>query len=315
VTPDRAAAVLEAATYADFRERLAASACDRCPLSVGRTNIVPDRGNPAADVLVVGEAPGEKEDLSGRSFVGRAGKMLDGLLAEAGLDSDRDCLVTNVVKCRPPDNRPPAPREAAACRPYLDRQFALVKPRLAVLLGATALKWLAPEKAGTPIREVAGKTFTLPSRPGVTFLTLYHPAAALHDPRLRPVLRRHARELAGRLKALVPGRRAVATVLAALLAVSLGGAPSAAAGRAELRRNYAESLRFYKWRIEQGASLAELADILRRMARKYSALPRARALVAREAGAVEELRRQAGELPGKDASVKGPGTRAEGEMD
>ena len=190
--------ILAAPDYAEFRERLAASGCRRCALAEGRTRIVVDRGNPEAPILCVGEAPGAQEDATGRAFVGRAGRMLDALFASVGLSTDDQVLIVNVVKCRPPGNRAPTVAEAAACRPYLDRQLSLSPARIVALLGATALRRFDPARAKHPLSETVGEFFTLPDHPGREFLTLYHPAALLYNRTLEPKARRHARTLAAR---------------------------------------------------------------------------------------------------------------------
>ena len=196
--------LLTAPTYADFRERLAASDCRGCALAEGRTNIVVDRGNPEAPILCVGEAPGAQEDATGRAFVGRAGRMLDALFASAGLSTDGEVLIVNVVKCRPPGNRVPTREEAAACRPFLDRQLALSPARIVALLGATALRRFDPKRARRPLSETVGEFFTLPEHPGRDFITLYHPAALLYNRTLEPAARRHLHALAARARRDAP---------------------------------------------------------------------------------------------------------------
>ena len=119
--------------------------CTRCPLSLTRTNAVPGEGPPDAAVVIIGEGPGRNEDLQGRPFVGAAGKQLDGLLKDAGLARD-DVYITNVVKCRPPENRRPTEAEAEACHPYLERQIELLRPTVVVLLGDSALKRFLPDQ-------------------------------------------------------------------------------------------------------------------------------------------------------------------------
>ena len=178
-------------TYGDFKTALASSGCDKCGLSASRTNIVVDRGNPKARVRLIGEAPGENEDLEGRAFVGRSGRLLDGMLKELGFDTDRDALIANVVKCRPPKNRPPAREEVDACMPFLKKQIELVGPKIIVLLGATALKHIIPEKSGFSMKEEVGKLFGHAAWPGVRFMVLYHPAYILRDPRKRPTMEVH----------------------------------------------------------------------------------------------------------------------------
>src|SRR5271170_4059580 len=108
------------------RLRVAASTCTLCPLAKGRTQVVFGVGSPTAELLFVGEGPGREEDLAGEPFVGRSGKLLDRLVAEEIGVTRARCYIANVVKCRPPDNRDPAPDEIAACRPYLEEQIALI---------------------------------------------------------------------------------------------------------------------------------------------------------------------------------------------
>ena len=122
--------------------------CQRCPLAQGRTQVVLARGNPSAQLLLIGEAPGAEEDRQGLPFVGRSGQLLDHLLAEAGLDRDRDLYIVNGIKCRPPQNRRPTHAEMAACRPWLERQIALVDPAMILLVGATALQAVLGVKGG-----------------------------------------------------------------------------------------------------------------------------------------------------------------------
>ena len=114
-----------------------------------------------------------------------------GLLSQFGFDTNRDCLIINVVKCRPPENRAPAPKEAAACFPFLKKQIELVDPKVILLLGATALKHLIPEKSGFPMAGEAGKFFNRPEYPGIQFMVLYHPAFILRDPRKKPLMAEH----------------------------------------------------------------------------------------------------------------------------
>src|SRR6202789_4155632 len=122
--------------------RATALACTKCPLAGGRTQVVFGVGDPKASLLFVGEGPGQQEDLAGEPFVGRSGKLLDRLmLEEIGL-TRAECYIANVVKCRPPNNRDPAPAEIAACRPYLAEQIELIDPRVIVTLGNFATKLL-----------------------------------------------------------------------------------------------------------------------------------------------------------------------------
>ena len=192
---------LDAATYTDFKQRLAASSCALCPdLCGARSTIVVDRGNPSATVMVIGEAPGETEDLRGEAFVGRSGQLLDRMLAYAGLDPARDVLIANVVKCRPPNNRPPTPAEASNCRPYLRWQIQAVKPRVTLLMGATAARHLLPPSAG-PMRDRVGRFVETAEFPETSFQLLYHPADRLRDPRQKGEVRVHLDALRDRLTA------------------------------------------------------------------------------------------------------------------
>ncbi|HKA53442.1 MAG TPA: uracil-DNA glycosylase [Candidatus Binatia bacterium] len=149
-------------------------ACTKCPLHRSRAVAVPGDGAPSAAVMVIGEAPGAEEDKSGHPFVGAAGRLLDHTLADSGLSRDR-LLITNVVKCRPPRNRPPRKAEVETCTAhYLFEQIALVNPRLVLLLGGVAAKTLL----GVPSLNAArGRPV---ERDGRTYLVGYHPAAAFY---------------------------------------------------------------------------------------------------------------------------------------
>jgi DNA polymerase len=130
---------------------------------------------------LIGEAPGEKEDLEGRSFVGRSGKLLDKIFASIGLSTDGDVYITNSVKCRPPENRKPLPDEVKTCAPFLETQFRIVGPRVVVLLGATAHARMAP---GRVFAEDVGRFFDLDIEGKKTpFLTLFHPSYLLYSPK------------------------------------------------------------------------------------------------------------------------------------
>ncbi|OGW85037.1 MAG: hypothetical protein A3C35_03950 [Omnitrophica bacterium RIFCSPHIGHO2_02_FULL_46_11] len=183
--------MLDVKTYAEFKQALAQSNCAKCALSDSRRHIVVDRGNPNAKVLMIGEAPGENEDLQGQAFVGRAGQLLDQLMNDIGFDTNRDSLIINVVKCRPPENRAPKQEEVNACRPFLQKQLALTKPKIILLLGAVALKHMIVDKKEFSMREEAGNFFDHPEFPGVKLMVLYHPAFILRDPRKKPVMIEH----------------------------------------------------------------------------------------------------------------------------
>jgi uracil-DNA glycosylase len=158
------------------------------------TNIVPGEGNPTADVLLVGEAPGASEDKQGRPFVGRSGKLLDELLGEAGLVRD-DVFITNVVKARPPGNRDPKADEVAHYLPWLEQQLALIAPSVIIPVGRHALAHFAP---GKKISQVHGTLVVERDRRLVPWL---HPAAALRNQELRKTLVQDARALPGILEA------------------------------------------------------------------------------------------------------------------
>ena len=156
-------------------------ACEECVLSQGRTKAVPGEGPEDADIMFIGEGPGFHEDRQGRPFVGAAGKYLEELLAMIDLQRD-DVYITNVVKCRPPGNRDPQPEEIAACRTYLDKQLELIRPRLVVTLGRFSMQRYFP---GASISRIHGQ----PKRLGnVIYYPMFHPAAALHQPRWRSLV-------------------------------------------------------------------------------------------------------------------------------
>jgi DNA polymerase len=151
-----------------------AKGCTRCPLAAGRTQVVFGVGSSTADLMFVGEAPGQQEDLQGEPFVGRSGQLLDKLvLEEMGLTRDR-FYIANTVKCRPPGNRDPEPAEIAACRPWLEAQVDLIDPKVVVTLGNFAAKLLLQTTEG--ITKLRGRSY--PYRRGVLVPT-YHPAAVL----------------------------------------------------------------------------------------------------------------------------------------
>lgn len=155
--------------------------CRLCPLYQTSTRGVPGEGNPEAELLFVGEGPGQKEDELGRPFVGAAGKLLEELLQHIGLTRS-DVYIANVVKHRPPGNRDPLPDELEACWPYLRRQIAILQPKIIVLLGRHALARFLP---GKPISQVRGKAYRVG---GTVYFAMYHPAAALYQRSLRETL-------------------------------------------------------------------------------------------------------------------------------
>jgi uracil-DNA glycosylase len=156
--------------------------CTKCRLHETAKHGVPGEGNSRADVMLVGEGPGYHEDVQGRPFVGPAGQLLNELLARAGLKRE-DVFITNVVKHRPPGNRDPMPDEKEACGEYLDRQIALIKPKLIVTLGRHSMASFFGPNA--KISQVHGTT--KPWRDIMAY-ACFHPAAALHQPRFREAL-------------------------------------------------------------------------------------------------------------------------------
>lgn len=188
-------AILGQQTYADFARHLRESNCQRCPLSKSRNKIVVDRGNPSAKIMIVSERPGEEEDKTGLAFVGRAGELLDKIFAAIGLDSNKDLLIVNVVKCLPESDRAPASPEVEACKPYLEKQITLVQPRVILLLGAVAFKHVQGEGGDFSMEEEAGRFFTMAKYPGIQFMVLYHPAFLLRDPRKKKDMWGHVKKL------------------------------------------------------------------------------------------------------------------------
>ncbi|MCI2107049.1 MAG: uracil-DNA glycosylase [Intestinimonas sp.] len=154
--------------------------CRKCALADTRTNVVFGDGNRQAEVMFVGEGPGEQEDLTGKPFVGRAGKLLDDMMAIIDLDRTR-VFIGNMVKCRPPQNRDPLNVEQEACIGYLRSQVALIRPKIIVCLGRVAAMKLIREDF--KITREHGQWF---QKAGVWMTALYHPAALLRDPRKRP---------------------------------------------------------------------------------------------------------------------------------
>lgn len=188
-------AILAAETYPEFKDRLSAYDCRRCDLCHFRTNIVIDRGNAGAQILLIGERPGDNEDLRGQPFVGRAGELLDKMFRAIDMEPNRDVIIANVTKCRPENDEAPLRDQVDACMPFLEKQIALVRPRVIVLLGAVALKWIDPGRGAFTMEQEAGKFFTLADYPGVQFMVMYNPAFLLRDPRKKPDAWEHLKSL------------------------------------------------------------------------------------------------------------------------
>ncbi len=179
------------------RLRDEADACTLCGLSGSRTHAVVGSGSLDASVVLVGEAPGRKEDESGLPFVGSAGKLLDRLLAEAGL-SREDVFITNIVKCRPPGNRKPKKTEVKPCELYLDEQLSIIRPHVVAPMGNSPLAYFQ-DRYGLPCKAIGdfhGEVFSVKENWGVvTLMPLYHPAAAIYNRKLLQRLEEDMRKL------------------------------------------------------------------------------------------------------------------------
>ena len=158
-----------------------AAGCTRCGLCETRHNVVFGMGNREADVMFIGEGPGEQEDLTGLPFVGPAGKLLDDMLSIIDLDRNTNCYIANIVKCRPPRNRDPLETEQDACIDYLRQQVALVKPKIIVCLGRIAAKRLIDQEF-----RITRQHGQWTERNGVWMSAIYHPSALLRDVSKRP---------------------------------------------------------------------------------------------------------------------------------
>jgi len=159
----------------------ACASCTKCALCETRANVVFGVGQRSAEVLFVGEGPGESEDLKGEPFVGRAGALLDDMLKIIGLDRKKNIYIANIVKCRPPKNRDPSGVEREACQEWLRAQYALIKPKIVVCLGRIAAGDLIGENFKITLDH--GKWY---DKDGAKFMALFHPSALLRDPHRRP---------------------------------------------------------------------------------------------------------------------------------
>ncbi len=154
------------------------AACQRCSLYKGATRPVPGEGPADAKLMFIGEGPGYHEDQQGRPFVGAAGQLLESLLASIGLKREQ-VYIANVVKHRPPNNRDPLPGEVLACRPWLEQQLSIIKPKIVVTLGRHSMEMFFPGKSVSKIHGTSVR------KDGVIYFAMYHPAAALHQQSLR----------------------------------------------------------------------------------------------------------------------------------
>jgi uracil-DNA glycosylase family 4 len=168
--------------------------CRKCRLCETRTKTVPGEGPADAATMFIGEGPGQREDEQGRPFVGPAGSLLNQLLLRAGLRRP-EVFITSIVKCRPPGNREPFPDEIEACRPYLDRQIAAIRPSVICTLGRPASQTLID-----PTLSISREHGVAREIGGIAYVPLYHPAAALHQQQLQPILVEDMRRLGPFLK-------------------------------------------------------------------------------------------------------------------
>ena len=153
------------------------STCVKCSLSSTRNNVVFGRGNPHSKLFVIGEGPGQQEDEQGLAFVGRAGKMLDSAFQSVGIDTNKDCYISNIVKCRPPNNRKPLANEVKECMPWLNEQIELIKPKVIVLAGSTAVQSYL--NIDEPISKLRGKWII---RNDIKYMPIFHPSYLLRNP-------------------------------------------------------------------------------------------------------------------------------------
>lgn len=175
--PTSAQVPIPAGTYISMAEmHQDCSNCQRCPLGSTRINAVVSRGNPQADILIIGEGPGENEDLQGKPFVGKAGQLLDKILASVKL-TEEEVFICNIVKCRPPGNRKPTKDEMEACRPYLLEQIRLVQPKIILLTGASAIEGLFQEKS-VGITKIRGEWREWN---GIACMPIFHPSYLLRN--------------------------------------------------------------------------------------------------------------------------------------
>lgn len=177
---DEVSSDVEPAVATGAWETLAAevSRCTRCALHATRTQTVFGVGRRDAELLVIGEAPGAEEDRQGEPFVGRAGQLLNAMLRAIGLERS-ECYIANILKCRPPSNRDPRPEESATCTPYLDRQIALIEPRVILAVGRIAAQWLL--QSDQTIGRLRGRVHVY-GKSGTPLVVTYHPAYLLRSP-------------------------------------------------------------------------------------------------------------------------------------
>ena len=185
---------MTAQKHEDSLEKIATDVrgCPLCKLARTRKNAVPGEGQISAKIMFIGEAPGRSEDEKGKPFVGAAGRILDDLLKKAGIERSQ-VFITNIVKCRPPNNRVPEEDELIACRPYLDRQIALIKPKVICILGRTARSSIL---GGSSITANRGK---IVERSGQKYFSTFHPAAVIYNKKLLSTLEADLKKLAAEI--------------------------------------------------------------------------------------------------------------------
>jgi DNA polymerase len=201
--PARGGAAETETRLAEIAARIAG--CEKCRLFKSRTRVVPGQGNVAPEILFVGEGPGADEDQQGLAFVGRAGQLLTKIIEAMGLKRE-DVFIGNIVKCRPPENRVPAPDEMASCLPYLQEQIALLRPKIIVALGATAMKGLFGENVGG-ITKIRGRWMQYE---GIDVMPTYHPAYLLRNPPAKPDVWEDMKAVLARLGRSPPPARGTA---------------------------------------------------------------------------------------------------------
>jgi len=157
------------------------TACTKCELSRARNHVIFGEGNHHAEIMLIGEAPGADEDRVGRPFIGKSGMLLDKILAACGFTREQHVFISNIVRCRPPNNRVPTETEVQSCIPYLFRQIELIDPKILIPMGATALKRLLGDNT-IKISKVRGRWLHLHDR---LVMPVYHPAALLRNPGLK----------------------------------------------------------------------------------------------------------------------------------
>lgn len=192
------ARISETATLESVNTKI--HSCTKCLLSQKRTNTVPGEGVINPLVMVIGEGPGEEEDLSGRPFVGAAGQLLDKMLAAISLRRDLNCFIANIVKCRPPFNRTPMEDEAAACSGFLQAQIHILKPKMILAMGRCAVQNLLKTSQG--INALRGRFFEYN---GIPLLGTYHPSALLRDASLKAPAWADLKTFRSRLAEICPG--------------------------------------------------------------------------------------------------------------